>query len=187
MSTFRALCAELLQPLAEYDGANPYHEHRDLITRARAELAKPEAELPPRPPLATAVDRPDLVRYGVTWDGSPDKPLLTPVSDGYWTPWHIAARLPQPTPMSERLPKPDDLDNNRSTDIKDVAAFQSKRICAIVDHTADHLHEIKEIGKVDPALLVFGLGFARIILRRLSQVIKDLPDFDISFDESEPT
>jgi hypothetical protein len=36
---FRALCAELLQPLAEYDGANPYHEHRDLITRARAALA----------------------------------------------------------------------------------------------------------------------------------------------------
>jgi len=40
MSTdFRALCAELLQPLAEYDGANPYHEHRALITRARAALA----------------------------------------------------------------------------------------------------------------------------------------------------
>ena len=81
-------------------------------------------------------------------------------------------------------------DDNRSTDIKDGAAFQSKRICAIVDYTADHLHElreIKEIGKVNPALLVFGLGFARIILRRLSQVIKDLPDFDISFDESEPT
>jgi hypothetical protein len=44
MSTdFRALCAELLQPLAEYDGANPYHEHRDLITRARAKLAELEA------------------------------------------------------------------------------------------------------------------------------------------------
>jgi hypothetical protein len=43
MSTdFRALCAELLQPLAEYDGANPYHEHRDLITRARAKLAELE-------------------------------------------------------------------------------------------------------------------------------------------------
>jgi hypothetical protein len=43
MSTdYRALCAELLQPLAEYDGANPYHEHRALITRARAALAKPE-------------------------------------------------------------------------------------------------------------------------------------------------
>ena len=40
---YRALCAELLQPLAEYDGANPYHEHRALITRARAALAQPEA------------------------------------------------------------------------------------------------------------------------------------------------
>jgi hypothetical protein len=48
MSTdFRALCAELLQPLAEYDGANPYHEHRALITRARAALAaEPEGEGP---------------------------------------------------------------------------------------------------------------------------------------------
>jgi hypothetical protein len=47
MSTdFRALCAELLQPLAEYDGANPYHEHRALITRARAALAEPEGERP---------------------------------------------------------------------------------------------------------------------------------------------
>jgi len=43
---FRALCAELLQPLAEYDGANLYHEHRDLITRARAALDKPEWEGP---------------------------------------------------------------------------------------------------------------------------------------------
>jgi hypothetical protein len=41
---FRALCAELLQPLAEYDGANPYHEHRDLIDRASAKLAELEAE-----------------------------------------------------------------------------------------------------------------------------------------------
>jgi hypothetical protein len=48
MSTpnFRALCAELLQPLAEYDGANPYHEHRALITRARAALAEPVGEGP---------------------------------------------------------------------------------------------------------------------------------------------
>ena len=53
MSTFRALCAELLQPLAEYDSANSYHEHRDLITRARAELAKPEAVGPTRDELRT--------------------------------------------------------------------------------------------------------------------------------------
>jgi len=48
MSTddFRALCAELLQPLAEYDSANPYHEHRALIKRAHAALAQPEGEGP---------------------------------------------------------------------------------------------------------------------------------------------
>jgi hypothetical protein len=51
MSTFRALCAELLRPLAEYDGANPYHEHRDLITRARAELANSEPAGPTRDEL----------------------------------------------------------------------------------------------------------------------------------------
>ncbi len=39
---FRALCEELLQPLSEYDDANPYHEHCALITRARAALAQPE-------------------------------------------------------------------------------------------------------------------------------------------------
>ena len=38
---WRALCQELLQPLAEYDDANPYHEHRDLITSTRAALATP--------------------------------------------------------------------------------------------------------------------------------------------------
>ena len=41
---YKALCAELLQPLAEYDSANPYHEHRALITRARAALAEPVGE-----------------------------------------------------------------------------------------------------------------------------------------------
>jgi hypothetical protein len=40
-TNFRALCAELLQPLSEYDDANPYHEHCALITRARAALAQP--------------------------------------------------------------------------------------------------------------------------------------------------
>jgi hypothetical protein len=43
---WRALCQELLQPLAEYDGANPYREHRDLITRVRTALATPPAAVP---------------------------------------------------------------------------------------------------------------------------------------------
>jgi hypothetical protein len=54
---FRALCAELLQPLAEYDGANPFHEHRDLITRARAALAKPQP--PATAPLLTGYIDPE--------------------------------------------------------------------------------------------------------------------------------
>ena len=41
---YRAMCAELLQPLAEYDGANPYHEHRALIIRARTLLDQQEPD-----------------------------------------------------------------------------------------------------------------------------------------------
>ena len=89
MNTYRALCTELLQPLAEYDSANPYHEHRDLITRASAELAQPEAVGPTRDELRTmaaefAARTPEefalavLARWG--------RPALTP------------------TPVSERLP-----------------------------------------------------------------------------------
>ena len=43
---WRALCKELRDALAEYDDADPYHEHRDLITRVSAALATP-----PAPPL----------------------------------------------------------------------------------------------------------------------------------------
>jgi hypothetical protein len=60
--------------------------------------------LPPRPPAIEPPAHPDLERYGVTWDGSPDKPLLTPMVDGYWTPWHIAAarvQAAQPTTTEE--------------------------------------------------------------------------------------
>lgn len=49
---FRALCEELLQPLAEYDDANPYHDHRALIDRARAALATP----PPEPPSEKEIE-----------------------------------------------------------------------------------------------------------------------------------
>lgn len=50
-------------------------------------------KLPPRPPLNGPPSHPNLIRYGVTWDGSPNQPLLTLTEDGYWTPWHIAADL----------------------------------------------------------------------------------------------
>ncbi len=74
-------------------------------------------------------------------------------------------------------------DDNQSADIRTGAAFERRRIRAVIDHTAEHLHEIKEIGEVDPLVL----AFSRFVLRRLSQVIKNLPDFEISFDESEST
>jgi hypothetical protein len=49
MSTdFRALCAELLQPLVEYDDNdnNPFHKHHELIRRAETALDQPPAAGP---------------------------------------------------------------------------------------------------------------------------------------------
>lgn len=39
-----------------------------------------------------ASDPPGLPRYGVTWQEGVSSPLLTPMADGYWTPWHLAAQ-----------------------------------------------------------------------------------------------
>ncbi|PNG40237.1 hypothetical protein A1395_06215 [Pseudomonas protegens] len=41
--------------------------------------------VPPRPPEGNG-----LPRYGLRWNG-PQQPLATPMDDGYWTPWHLAA------------------------------------------------------------------------------------------------
>jgi hypothetical protein len=47
MSTdFRALCAELLSALIEYDDANPGHDHHVLIRRAETALDQPLAAGP---------------------------------------------------------------------------------------------------------------------------------------------
>jgi hypothetical protein len=54
---FRALCAELLPPLVEYDASDPYHEHRDLIARALAALAK--SQPPATAPLPTGYIDPE--------------------------------------------------------------------------------------------------------------------------------
>jgi hypothetical protein len=55
---FRALCAELLQPLAEYDDADPYHEHCTLIARTRTALATP----PPEPPADSDKEESEQLR-----------------------------------------------------------------------------------------------------------------------------
>jgi hypothetical protein len=44
------------------------------------------AARPAAPPVGEG-----LPRYGMTWQLSkPSQPLLTPMPDGYWTPWHLA-------------------------------------------------------------------------------------------------
>ena len=63
-------------------------------------------QLPPRPPLSEPLNHPELVRYGMDWNGSPDSPLLVPKDDGYWTPWHIAASLITPLSDSPHKMKP---------------------------------------------------------------------------------
>jgi hypothetical protein len=67
----------------------------DLIDRTHFETLRAENErlrgiqpdFPPRPP-----DGSGLPRYGLRWNGS-QKPVATPMDDGYWTPWHLAERL----------------------------------------------------------------------------------------------
>lgn len=79
------------------DGGMDYL-HRDVLMSAvrvldtlAASAAPPDPPgLPPRPPLN--VPACDLPRYGVTWQGGKTEPLLTPMADGYWTPWHLASQ-----------------------------------------------------------------------------------------------
>jgi hypothetical protein len=54
---------------------------RKLITAVRASSPLPETV--------------ELQRYGIVWQGhdkQPTAPVLVPMSDGYWTPWHLAAK-----------------------------------------------------------------------------------------------
>ena len=72
--------------------------------------------LPPRPPVRECHSGPSqLTRWGIQWNG-PEQSIAVPMSDGYWTPWHIAdellrqalanAPVPVPVAVSERLPHP---------------------------------------------------------------------------------
>jgi len=56
MTDFRALCAELLQPLAEIAAADPHHSYLDLVTRARAALAQLEPQGPSKAELRQLFD-----------------------------------------------------------------------------------------------------------------------------------
>jgi hypothetical protein len=96
---FRALCAELLQPLAEYDGANPYHEHRALITHARAALAEPVGEGPSESDVAELFYRHMGEGSEVGFENAIAEALAR---------W--GRSTPQPIPVSERLPGEGDCD-----------------------------------------------------------------------------
>ena len=86
MSTdLRALCAELVQLLAKYDSANPYHEHRHLIARTYAALAQP-ARVPV--PVSERLPRPkDCDLEGKCWF------LFLLSNDPTWTLEHHNAAL----------------------------------------------------------------------------------------------
>ena len=84
---FRAMCAELLA-WAEHTSSH-YYKQPDVLDRARALLAQPVAQPPADGEVA------ELQRWGVNHGAQPGRPLLSPMEDGYWTPWHIAADLLQ--------------------------------------------------------------------------------------------
>jgi hypothetical protein len=64
-----------------------YEQRGKEIERLREEndkLRGIKPELGPFPPEGEG-----LPRYGIRWNG-PQEPLAVPMSDGYWTPWHLA-------------------------------------------------------------------------------------------------
>ncbi len=65
--------------------ASQLHEAYARIRQLEAKLEAIAAR-----PAAPQVGEAPLTRYGVTWEGGKDEPLLTPMPDGYWTPWHLA-------------------------------------------------------------------------------------------------
>ena len=82
----RALCAELVEAVLSDDS---HIDCVEIAHRARALLAQPT----PQPPADGEVA--ELQRWGVDHGAQPGRPLLSPMEDGYWTPWHIAADLLQ--------------------------------------------------------------------------------------------
>lgn len=61
-------------------------EAGDSWRREALELRGLTPALPPRPPNGDG-----MPRYGLRWNG-PQQPLAVAMSDGYWTPWHLAER-----------------------------------------------------------------------------------------------
>ena len=94
---YRAICAELHTAIQLYTGQNPAAANvspSELVCRlmdAMAASAAALAQPTPQPPADGEVA--ELQRWGVDHGAQPGRPLLSPMEDGYWTPWHIAADL----------------------------------------------------------------------------------------------
>ena len=93
MAADLAKAADALAALPPPADMNTAAEHYRQGWQAGHAAADP---LPPRPTGSETINRADLVRYGVAVPGSPT--LLTPMADGYWTPWHVAAQVPADPP-----------------------------------------------------------------------------------------
>ena len=93
---YRALCAELHKELEKRCDLSHYvntPEEDQLLDRSAAALRAALAQPTPQPPADGEVA--ELQRWGVDHGAQPGRPLLSPMEDGYWTPWHIAADLLQ--------------------------------------------------------------------------------------------
>jgi hypothetical protein len=90
--TFRAELQRLVEAYDEHGGKWPDHHEQALfqaVKNARAALNLPEPVAPVDGEAA------ELQRWGVDHGAQPGRPLLCPMEDGYWTPWHIANALLQ--------------------------------------------------------------------------------------------
>jgi hypothetical protein len=59
-------------------------------------------------------------RYGIRWNG-PKEPLAVPMSDGYWTPWHLASNEIEETHLSYKK-----VLNDLSADVRKLTAERDK-------------------------------------------------------------
>ena len=107
MADYKQLCAELVNELHGYKVAHPNHD-TDLIDRARAALAEPEPEGLPVWTEGICGDGATLLRDGVM---VPIEEVVRELNRGAQARAVLArwgSPAPQPIPVTERLPGPED-------------------------------------------------------------------------------
>ena len=107
MTNFRAMCAELLE-WAERTSSH-YYKQADVIVRARALLAQPVAEGPTDQELLEMWHSSDWFDEGATLREFIS--IARAVLARWGNSQAILDSSPQPVPVSEGLPRPDDCDD----------------------------------------------------------------------------